>query len=66
MLEEVSLRTAEPNLVLEPYKGWEVKENYFCIGIGYIDRDLKRGEKVYLKPEEIIKLYQLTKKAVDK
>lgn len=66
MREILEEEKAPANIEPEPFKRWEVKSNYFCIKLGYASEDIKRGERIYVRPEEIVKVYQILKRAVDK
>ena len=64
MLEEE--RKVEQNIQFEAVPRPEIKENYFCVRLGYVDRDLKRGEKLYIRPNEMMTLYKILKSEIEK
>lgn len=61
MLNEESLRVAQPNVLLVRNPEEKVINNYYCITLGYVDRDLKKGDKIYIRPNELV----IWKKIID-
>lgn len=66
MLEEESKSHVEENLTLEPGGTPAIRENYYCVTLGYADKTIERGERIYMRPNEMMILYKILKREFDK
>ena len=47
------------NLLIKPSKEAQVVDDFYVWKIGYADREIKRGEPVYIKKSDAKRLYEV-------
>jgi hypothetical protein len=56
----------EKNIVISDVEvSPEIAENFYCTVLGYADRDLRKGDKILIRPNELATLKKILDKSVE-
>lgn len=64
MIDIESTHQFKPNMIPSRKRQRAIKENFYCLVLGYVDRDLSAGDRIFIRPDELKKIYKMAKREI--